>query len=62
MKFVGEEYQVVKRRSEHHGCGDEYNMEKREMGSIIIFLLILWLLGRRSSGEVYQVVGNFIHS
>ena len=26
MKSVGEEYQVVKRGREYHGCGEEYNI------------------------------------
>ena len=34
-------------------CGEEYNVEKRERGSNIIFLIILKLLGRisREAGE-----------
>ena len=76
FKFVGEEYQVVKRGREYH------NVEKRKSGSNIIFPIILRLLGRISSkgklngkeiwgkiiklknigdGEKYKVVGNFIH-
>ena len=51
IKSVGEEYQVVKRRKNYYGCGEEYNMEKRERGSNIIFPIILWPLGRISSGE-----------
>ena len=51
IKFVGEEYQVVKRGREYHGCGEEYNSKKREKGSIFIFSLILRLLGRVSIGE-----------
>ena len=49
IKSVGEEYQVVKRGREYQGCGEEYNVEKRI--SKIIFLIILRLLGRISSGE-----------
>ena len=32
-----EEYQVVKREREYHCCGEEYNEEKRERGSNVIF-------------------------
>ena len=48
---VGEEYQVVKRGREYHGCGEEYNMEERVRGTNIIFIIILRLLGRISSEE-----------
>ena len=48
---IGEEHQVVKRGREYHDCGEEYNVEKREGGSNIIFPKILRLLGRISSGE-----------
>ena len=41
----------MKREREYHSCGKEYNMEKRERGSNIIFPIILRLLGRISSGE-----------
>ena len=47
----GEENQVVMRGRENHGCGEEYNVEKRERGSNIIFPLTYigcW--------EEYQVV------
>ena len=47
---VGEEYHVVKRGREYHGCWEEYNKEKRERGSNMIFPLILRLLGRISGG------------
>ena len=30
IKSVGEDYQVVKRGREYHGCGDEYNVKKGE--------------------------------
>ena len=48
IKFAWEEYQVVKRGREYHGCGEEYNIEKRKRGSNIIFPI---MLGRISSGE-----------
>ena len=48
---IGEEHQVVKRGGEYHDCGEEYNGEKREGGSDIIFPKILRLLGRITSGE-----------
>ena len=38
---VWEEYQVVKRGGENHGCGEEYKVEKRERVSNILFPLIL---------------------
>ena len=41
----------MKRGREYHGCGEEYNMEKRERGSKIICPIILRLLGRISSEE-----------
>ena len=50
INYFGEEYQVVKRERECHGCGEENNVEKREKGSNIIFPIILRLLGRISSG------------
>ena len=28
VKSAGEEYQVVKRGRDYHGCGEEYNAEK----------------------------------
>ena len=34
IKSVGEEYQVVKRVRKYYGCGEEYNVEKRERGII----------------------------
>ena len=34
---------------EHHGCEEEYNVEKRERGSNIIFPIILRLLWSKSS-------------
>ena len=51
IKSVGEEYQVVKRRREYHGCAKEYNIEKRRNGSKIIFPIILRLFRRISSGK-----------
>ena len=51
FKWVGEEYQLVKRGREYHGCGEEYNVVKREKGSKIIFPITLRLLGRISSWE-----------
>ena len=49
LKSVGEEYQVVKRGREYHGCGEQYNLKKRERGSNMIFSMILRLFGRVSS-------------
>ena len=40
-----------RRGREYHGCGEEYNVEKRERGSNIIFPIIMRQLGRISSGE-----------
>ena len=51
IKFAGEEDQVVKRGREYHGCMEEYNVEKRERGSNIIFPVIIGQFGRKSSGE-----------
>ena len=48
----GEEYQVVKREREYNGYREEFNVEKREKKSNIIFSIILRLLGRISSGEI----------
>ena len=45
IKSAGEEYQVVKRGRECHGCGEENNVEKGKGEAI----LRLW--GRISSGE-----------
>ena len=36
IKSGGEEYQVVKRGSKYHSCGEEYNVEKKERGSNIV--------------------------
>ena len=42
----------MKKRRKYHGCGEEYNVEKREKaGSNVIFPIILKLMGRISSGE-----------
>ena len=41
----------MKRRREYHDCGEEFNEDKRERGSNIIFSFILRLLRRISSGE-----------
>ena len=46
-----EEYQVVKRGMEYHGCGEDYNVEKREKGSNVPFPIILRLRRRISRGE-----------
>ena len=43
IKSVGEEYHVVKRGREYHSFREEYNVEKRERGSNIIFPLIVRL-------------------
>ena len=51
IKSVGEEYQVVKREREYHGCGEEYNVEKRKWVSNTIFPMILRLLEKISSVE-----------
>ena len=51
IKSVVEEYQVVKREREYHGCGEEFNMEKRKRVSNTIFPMILRLLERISSVE-----------
>ena len=51
IKYIGEEYQIAKRRRKFHGCGEEYNLEKREKGRNIIFPIVFRLLGRISSGE-----------
>ena len=41
IKSAGEEYQGVKRGRVFRGFGKEYNVEKRERGSNIIFPIIL---------------------
>ena len=52
---------VLKRGREYHGCGEENNVEKYQVGRGENFR------GRKSrflkmvGGEEYQVVGNFIH-
>ena len=60
IKSVEEECQVVKRGREYHGCGEEYNVEKRERGSKIIVPMILKLLGRISRGKVTEILGKKI--
>ena len=54
IKSVGEENQVVKRVREYHGCGEEFNVEKKKRGSNTIFPIILRLIGRISSGEEWK--------
>ena len=46
IKSVGEQYQDMTRGRKCHGCGEEYNVEKRERGSSIIFSIIFRLLRR----------------
>ena len=38
IKFVGEEYHVVKRGREYHVCGEEYNVGKWESGRKITLI------------------------
>ena len=47
---VGEEYQVGKEKREYRGSGEEYNVDERKECNII-FLIILRLLERTSSGN-----------
>ena len=54
IKSVGEEYQVVKGGREYPGYGEEYNVEKRERGSNMIFPLILRLLGNKIKIKIYK--------
>ena len=49
----------MKRGRKYHGLGEEYNVEKRERGSNIIFPLILRLFRRISSGEEGKGFGNY---
>ena len=49
IKSDGEEYQVVKRGREYHGCGENITRKKRESGSNIIFPKAFRLLGKISS-------------
>ena len=51
IKYVGKEYQVLKRGREYHGFGENITWKKRDRGSNVIFSSILRLLGRRSSGK-----------
>ena len=51
IKSVGEEYQIVKRGKEYHGCGKEYNVENRVRRSNIIFPMIFMLLKSITSWE-----------
>ena len=41
----------IKRRWEYHGCGEEYNVEKMEKGSNIIFPFNIMAVGKKSIGE-----------
>ena len=53
----------MKRGRKYNGCVEENYVEKREMGSNIIFPIILGLLGRISSGEegkLTEILGNKI--
>ena len=49
IKSVLEEFQIVTMGRKYLCCGEEYNVEKRKVGSNIIFPIILRLLGRISS-------------
>ena len=40
IKPVWEEYKVLKEGREYHGCGEEYNVDKKEGGSKILFPII----------------------
>ena len=51
IKSVGKNIKLFRKGREYHGCGEEYNVEKREKKSNIIFRKILRLLERISSGE-----------
>ena len=60
---VGEEYQVVKRGREYHGCWEDYDMETRERGSNIIFPIISRLLvriPREEEGMRMEILGKKI--
>ena len=48
IKFVGEEYQVLKRGRDRNNMavGKNITLEKRERGSNIIFPIIFWLFGK----------------
>ena len=46
INFVGEEYQVVKKRKGRSRLKRRIKPQKKESGSIIIFPVILRLLGR----------------
>ena len=66
IKFLippsGEEYQIVKRGREYHGCVDCGSLKggkKMERGSNIIFPIILRLLGRISSEGEWKKIKIF---
>ena len=46
----------MKRGRKYHGCGEEYNVEKRDRGSNVIFLIILRLfkVGKRGRGRKFR--------
>ena len=45
---LGEEYQVVKKGREYHGCEEEYNVEKMEMVSKSSSLYYVKAVGKDS--------------
>ena len=55
---VGEEYQVLKEGRVYHVCGEEYNVDKIDRGSKIIFSVILRLFERTSSGKGRKFLGR----
>ena len=51
----------MKRAREYHGCGEEYNLDKKERGSIIIFPVILRMferISRREEGKGTEISGK----
>ena len=49
--MFGKTYQVLQVGVEYHVCGEEYNVDRRERGSNIIFPIILRLFERILSKE-----------
>ena len=59
MKFVGEEYKVVKKGREFLGCGEEYNVEKKGKGEQYYLSYYIEAVGMNITWVRREVERNF---
>ena len=59
IKSIREKYQVVKRGREYHGCGEEYNVEKKRKGKQYHLSYNIWAFGKNIKWEKREGDGNF---